>query len=191
MWGPSKVIEQVNKEQGLQLNLSDLESWVPQTPPNKSMNLRTLWMKAWHCIHLGPQDRLLSTSCPGSWFHGPWGQWLLVMNTVVNSALCELRKWKFLKHWHILDHFVQKTCCILLLHIGINGSFKRVSGLSKSHMSSVSRELHQEKQFPVNFMNIICIAQYECSTPWFPVFCAINDPDSKEVGLGQRGDREK
>ena len=73
----------------------------------------------------------------------------------------------------------------------INGSFKRVSGLSKSHMSSVSRELHQEKQFPVNFMNIICIAQYECSTPWFPVFCAINDPDSKDVGLGQRGDREK
>ena len=36
-------------------------------------------------------------------------------------AVClssELRKWKFLKCWHVLDHFVQKTCSILLLHVG-------------------------------------------------------------------------
>lgn len=59
----------------------------------------------------------------------PWLSILWALGTVTFGyehccelpAVClssELRKWKFLKCWHVLDRFVQKTCSILLLHVG-------------------------------------------------------------------------
>lgn len=70
--------------------------------PNESMNFMSLWMKAWHCSHTGPQNTLLQPFSPRSLMaralakfpdlprevRDSWFQTLLLSELPTASLLC-------------------------------------------------------------------------------------------------------
>lgn len=90
----------------------------------------SLWIKTWHDVHNGTLGQtpmailpwLPDCTCSGE-IPQPsmWSQGLPGSSAAVNSPLrlsSVLRRWKFLYHWHMLDHFVpENNRMISFLHI--------------------------------------------------------------------------